>query len=46
MWLNCMRDAMQQLNYSNELSDYLLTQLAQPAELIRKTSQAQIAKTK
>ncbi|GAB3487270.1 group II truncated hemoglobin [Marinomonas epiphytica] len=38
MWLNCMSDALEQLNYSGELKSYLLKQLAFPAERIQQVS--------
>lgn len=37
-WLNCMYEAMQVLNFSNTLSEYLIRQLSIPAERIRLTS--------
>lgn len=40
MWLNCMHDAMNQLEFPESLIDYLLKQLSIPAERIRQTSRA------
>ena len=40
MWLNCMRDALDELGYATDLKDYLLTQLHFPAERIRQVSAA------
>ena len=37
MWLSCMSLALDQQGYPKSLVDYLLSELAIPAELIRKT---------
>ncbi len=36
-WLSCMSEALEQLNYSQDLVEYLLEQLRLPAERIRQT---------
>lgn len=36
-WLNCMREALVTLAYPQRFIDYLMTELAKPAELIRAT---------
>ena len=36
-WLNCMSEALVQLNYPDDLVAYLLVQLRHPAERIRQT---------
>lgn len=41
MWLDCMAAALNELEYSEELTHYLLPQLAFPAERIRQVSAAQ-----
>lgn len=38
-WLLCMKVALEKQEYPKELKDYLLNQLAKPAEIIRKVSQ-------
>ncbi|HCH33732.1 MAG TPA: globin [Oceanospirillaceae bacterium] len=38
-WLNCMRQALAELGHEAEFSDYLIQQLAIPAERIRLVSQ-------
>ena len=38
MWLDCMRDALEEQSYPESLKRYLLEQLAYPAEMIRKSS--------
>jgi hemoglobin len=38
-WLECMRRALAQQDYPDELVQYLLVELAKPAEMIRRTSQ-------
>ncbi|MGH1539040.1 MAG: group II truncated hemoglobin [Arenicella sp.] len=35
MWLNCMRDALEDLDYPDDFVDYLMAQLSIPAERIR-----------
>ncbi|MFK8021809.1 MAG: group II truncated hemoglobin [Pseudomonadales bacterium] len=37
LWLQCMNDALSKQQYSDEFKDYLITQLAIPAERIRQT---------
>jgi len=39
-WLDCMGQALAKQGYPADLVDYLLVQLAVPAERVRKTSQA------
>jgi hemoglobin len=39
-WLNCMKEALAQQAYPQQLRDYLITQLAVPAERIRMTHDA------
>jgi hemoglobin len=38
-WLNCMRQALAELGHDAKFSDYLIQQLAIPAERIRLVSQ-------
>jgi hemoglobin len=40
-WLSCMKEALQTQDYSQEFKDYLLIELAKPAEAIRRVSQMQ-----
>ena len=37
MWLNCMRDALAEQPYPQSLKDYLIRELAVPAEAVRRT---------
>lgn len=37
-WLKCMLEALQKLEYPEDLIDYLIVQLRHPAERIRQTS--------
>jgi len=39
-WLECMRRALAQQGYTDQLVQYLLVELAKPAEMIRRTTQA------
>lgn len=41
MWLSCMAGALALQDYPEDLVSYLLIELAKPAEMIRRTSQAQ-----
>lgn len=41
-WMLCMHNALIELNYPEDLRNYLLEQLAFPAEKIRQVSQARI----
>ena len=41
-WLSCMSEALVQLNYPDDLVDYLLLQLRHPAEQIRQNCAGQI----
>ncbi len=38
-WLRCMQFALSELDYPQDLQDYLMTQLFHPAERIRQVSQ-------
>lgn len=40
MWLNCMQEALMQQSYTPELKQYLITQLAVPAEAVRRVSES------
>lgn len=44
-WLLCMKVALEKQPYPEELKNYLLDQLAKPAEMIRRVSQSEQQKT-
>ena len=39
VWLSCMRQALDELGYSQEVCEYVIAQLSIPAEQIRLVSQ-------
>ena len=42
-WLNCMRQAIDKQNYSQEFADYLITQLSIPAQRIQQVCAQQLS---